>query len=490
MKRLLSCALALTLTLSLAGCGSPGKVTVTPEDAATPAPAPQEEAEQQPTAAPAGDFYAISSNYLAGDGFNTGDAWYSLESHLGYALVTKTDYATATRRVLCSVPGCTHDSESCPAWLPGRGNEVRLFTAGDTVYVYHPVATMHYEGSWDDYYAEVVEPKLKERPQGWEDLTDEELVTFCRGRYEECSAPAGLYCIEGDGASRQDIQTSQDLRNVMVGWCDGTALYGYGSSDSAVGNSIGYRISLADGAVTTFSMMPQENIVGAQEDWLLTSHIVTEVPLPDYNTEGWDAYQAVLQNATVEYDWLDPATGARSKVLERPHDNSTYGDADFFGLLDGKLYFEDWTPSENGDSRRDAFYAYDTATGQWQDLLRPIPEESMQLANVTVAALPGSAEQQGRYLWLSGSDNVNGENLGWMLDTQSGKLIQVTQRMEGEDVSGWLVGVVAFTDDGRFLVRTAQQEGEYGSEYVYGLIDAEAFLQGSTDYTPVTTVGR
>ncbi|MBM6901324.1 hypothetical protein H6B10_16755, partial [Gemmiger formicilis] len=41
------------------------------------------------------------------------------------------------------------------------------------------------------------------RPQGWEDLTDEELVTFCRGRYEECSAPAGLYCIEGDGAIRQ-----------------------------------------------------------------------------------------------------------------------------------------------------------------------------------------------------------------------------------------------------------------------------------------------
>ena len=274
----------------------------------------------------------------------------------------------------------------------------------------------------------------------------------------------------------------------MVGWCNGTALYGYGSSDSAVGNSIGYRISLADGAVTTFSMMPQENIVGAQGDRLLTFHIVTEVPLPDYNTEGLDAYQAVLQNATVEYDWLDPATGARSKVLERPHDNSTYGNADFFCLLDGKLYFEDWTPSENGDSRRDAFCAYDTATGQWQDLLRPIPNESMQLANVTVAALPGSAEQQGRYLWLSGSDNGNGENLGWMLDTQSGKLIQVTQRMEGEDVSGWLACVVAFTDDGRFLVRTAQQQGEYGPVYAYGLIDAEAFLQGSTDYTLITTM--
>ena len=52
-------------------------------------------------AAPEGDFYTLSSNYLTGSGFNTGDAWYSLENHLGYCLVTKTDYAAATRRVLC-----------------------------------------------------------------------------------------------------------------------------------------------------------------------------------------------------------------------------------------------------------------------------------------------------------------------------------------------------------------------------------------------------
>ena len=475
MKRLFCLALTAALALTLTACGEPAADTPAPDPVQTPAAATAE-------AAPAGNFYTISSNYLTGSGFNTGDAWYSLEGHLGYALVMKTDYATATRQVLCSVPGCTHDSESCPAWLPGLGREVRLFTAGKTVYVYHPVATMHYAGSWEDYYAEVVEPKLKERPQGWEDLTDEELVAYCRGRYEECSAPAGLYCIEESGASRRNIQVSQDLIQTTVGWCDGMALYGYGSSDSAVGNSTGYRISLTDGEVTTFPMQQQEGIVGAQGERLLTARTVTEVPLPDYNTEGWDAYQAVLQNATVEYDWLDPVNGTRSKVLERPRDNSTYGNSDFFGLLDGKLYFEDRTPSENGEARRNAICAYDTATGQWQDLLRPIPNESMRLADVTVAALPGSAEQQGRYLWLSGSDNVNGENLGWMLDTQSGELIQVTQRMEGKDVSDWLVHAVAQTDDGRFLLQTG--EDEQGSSYA--LLDAEAYLQGSTDYTPVT----
>lgn len=475
MKRLLSGFLAGALALSLAACGQTAAAPSEPQ-----ATRPPETAEAEAT--PAGDFYAISSNYVTVSGFNTGDAWYSLEGHLGYALVMKTDYATATRQVLCSVPGCTHDSKSCPAWLPGLGREVRLFTAGKTVYVYHPVATMYYAGSWEDYYAEVVEPKLKERPQGWENLTDEELVAYCRGRYEECSATAGLYCIEESGASRQNIQVSQDLIQTAVGWCDGMALYGYGSSDSVVGNSTGYRISLADGTVTTFPMQQQESIVGAQGDRLLTVRTVTEVPLPDYNTEGWDAYQAVLQNATVEYDWLDPATGARSKVLERPRDDSTYGNADFFGLLDGKLYFEDQTPLENGDSRREAFCAYDTATGQWKDLLRPIPNESMRLADMTVAALPGSAEQQGRYLRLSGSDNSNGENLGWMLDTQSGELIPVTQRMAGEKASNWVVHAVAQTDDGRFLVQTG--EDEQGSSYA--LIDAGAFLQGSTDYTPVT----
>lgn len=485
MKRFAALSLALTLALSLAGCGGPKVVTVTPEEAATPAP--QEEAEQQPTAAPAGDFYTLSSNYLTGSGFNTGDAWYSLENHLGYCLVTKTDYAAATRRVLCSVPGCTHDSESCPAWLPGQGSEVRLFTAGDTVYVYHPVATLHYEGSWDDYYAEEVEPKLKERPHGWEGLTDEELVTFCRGRYDERSAPAGLYRIEGDGASRSDIPAALDLTNVMVDWCDGTALYGYKQSDPAVGNSTGYRISLADGSVTTFPMRQQECILGAEKNQLLTAHTVTEVPLPDYNTEGWEAYQAVLQNATVEYDWLDPATGARTKVLERPNDSFNIGNADFFGLLDGKLYFEDRTPSEDGDPRRNAICAYDTATGQWQDLVRPIPDETMWLPNVTVAALPDCTVQQGRYLWFSGSDNVNGENLAWVMDTQAGTLTAVKQTVDGYELPNWAVRAVALTDDGRFLVPTAQQEGEYGPVYVYGLIGAEAFLQGSTEYTPITT---
>lgn len=484
MKRLLPCTLVLTLALSLAGCGGPKVVTVTPEEATTPAP--QEETEQQPTAGPAGDFYSISSTYVNSPGFNTGDAWYSLENHLGYCLVTKTDYAAATRRVLCSVPGCTHDSESCPAWLPGKGATAQLFTVGDNVYVYHAVSTMYYEGSWDDYYAEVVEPKLKERPQGWENLSDEELVTYCRGQYDESSAPAGLYILAGDGSARREVTAAQDLLNTQMRWCDGTALYGYDMEAANKGESMGCRLALADGSVTTFPLLGNEQIVGAQGSNLLTSRTITPVPLPDPNTDG-EAYQAVLQNATVEYDWLDPATGARTKVLERPHDGSNTGNLDFIGLRDGKLYLEERVLPGTEAYRREAICAYDTATGQWQDLVRPIPDETMWLPNVTVAALPDCTVQQGRYLWFSGSDNVSGENLAWVMDTQVGALTAVKQTVDGYELPNWAVRAVALTDDGRFLVPTAQQQGDYGPGYVYGLIDAEAFLQGSTEYTPITT---
>lgn len=475
MKKLFSLGLAAALALSLAACAPKAESPAPPETTATAEVAAAE------ATVPAGDFYSISSTYVNSPGFNAGDAWYSLENHLGYCLVTKTDYATATRSVVCSVPGCTHDSESCPAWLPGRGTSLEIFTAGDTVYVCHPVPTMNYQGSWDNYYAEVVEPKLQERPAGLENLTEEELVAYYKNIYAEASAPSGFYCIEGNGASRKNVETSQNLRQGILRWCDGTALYGQSMDGTNGSTPTGCRVDLADGSVTTFPMVQEENIVGAQGTKLLTTHPVTDTPLADPNEIGWDVYWSLLQNSTVEYDWLDPVTGERTKVLERPHDGSTFGNMDFFGLRDGKLYFEDWTPLEEGGSQRNAYCAYDTATGQWRDLLRPIPDASMHLPYGNVVALPEIAAQQGQYLWFTGSDNVNGENLAWVLDTQSGTLTAVQQEMTRSQLPHQAVQYLAQTDDGRFLLKTS--EGE--TEESYALIGIEAFLQGSTDYTPI-----
>ena len=470
MKRPYCMMLALALAGSLAACGGPGasapSATAAPEAAATAETAPAEE-----TPAPAGDFYTLTNGP-----FNTGDACYVLDPHIGYCLVTKIDYATAEQQVLCSVPGCPHDSDACPAYVPGRGTEVALFTAGDKVYVYHSIATMHYEGSWEDYEAEVVrnhwEEKVAQAAQ--EGMTEEELLAFYRGRYVEQSAPAGLFIIDGDGASRREVTCTRDIGPSALRWCDGVALYGAETEQSSA--SVGYRVSLADGSVTTFPLQPYEWVMGAWKNRLLTCRVLTEMPLPD-PADSWDVYSAVLQNAVVEYDWLDPATGERSKILERPYDGSTYGNGDFCGVQDGKLCFEDRTVLENGGYQRNGYYLYDPATGRRQDLVRPLENESMQLSPVLTGAPPETAALQGRYLWFHGSSgNYGGDDLLWALDRQTGELTAIRQKADG---APWPVQVLALAGDGRFLVNTAA-EGT-----AYALIDADAFLQGSTDYTPV-----
>ena len=476
MKRLYCAALALLMAASLAACGGADgnapSATAAPEAAATAETAPAEE-----TPAPAGDFYTLTNGP-----FNTGDACYVLDPHIGYCLVTKIDYATAEQQVLCSVPGCPHDSDACPAYVPGRGTEVALFTAGDKVYVYHSIATMHYEGSWEDYEAEVVrnhwEEKVAQAAQ--EGMTEEELLAFYRGRYVEQSAPAGLFIIDGDGASRREVTCTRDIGPSALRWCDGVALYGAETEQSSA--SVGYRVSLADGSVTTFPLQPYEWVTGAEGNRLLTRRIVTQTPLSDPTIgENQEAYQAVLQTAVVEYDWLDPATGERSKILERPHDGSTNGSRDFYGLWDGKLYFEEQTSASQGGPYQRSYSVYDSAAGTWQELPKPLPDPTMTLSDPAATALPEIAARQGRYLRFHGSDNVHGENLAWVLDQQTGELTAMPMEENADSGAPWAVTPSALTDDGRFLVQTTYHEGRYA----YALIDADAFLQGSTDYTPV-----
>ena len=469
MKRPYCMMLALALAASLAACGGADgnapSATAAPEAAATAETATAEE-----TPAVAGEFYTLTNGP-----FNTGDACYVLDPHIGYCLVTKIDYAAAEQRVLCSVPGCTHDSDACPAYVPGYGQSAFLFTAGDTVYVYHGVPAMRSQGSWEEYYAQSVEPHLEEW-QASTGMTEEELVAFYRGLYAERSAPAGLYVIERKGASRRDVTCSQDLTNIVLGWCDGMALYGYDGELLYDDAATGYRVSLADGSVTTFPLQPYEWVMGAWKNRLLTCRVLTEMPLPN-PADSWDVYSAVLQNAVVEYDWLDPATGERSKILERPYDGSTYGNGDFCGVQDGKLCFEDRTVLENGGYQCNGYYLYDPATGRRQDLVRPLENESMRLSPVLTGAPPETAALQGRYLWFHGSSgNYGGDDLLWALDRQTGELSAIRQKADG---APWPVQVLALAGDGRFLVNTAA-EGT-----AYALIGAEAFLQGSTDYTPV-----
>ena len=479
MKKLFSLGLAAALTLSLAACAPKEESPAVPETTATAEVAAAEAATEETTLEPTG-FYLIGST------FHTGDRFYSLRPQSqGCFLVTEIDYSTASCRVLCSVPGCTHDSPACPAWFPGTGLEVCLFTAGQDVYLYHRAPATPYDGSWEQYRAEVLEPAL-ENSNG---RTEEELTSYYRNCYLEAVTPACIYRICNGGASRETIELSSQIPNIPLFWCDGEALYGACAFNN--GDTEGCRVNLADGQVTTFPMMANEQIRGAENDRLLTSRIVTDTPLPDPTVVDWDIYEAALQNSVVEFDWLNPSTGARSKVLEQPGNGTVDGISSFRGLSNGMLYF-----AVSGEENQEGVWALDSATGQWQDVLHTLPDPVAQLRSEPTAALPEVASRQGQYLRMEGSDVWQGMNMGWILDRQSGELYTITQKVDGAPYET-VVQPLALTNDGRFLLCTAQKDSGQEPISAYGITDlrvencyslqpVEDFLQGSTNYTPVT----
>ena len=73
-----------------------------------------------------------------------------------------------------------------------------------------------------------------------------------------------------------------------------------------------------------------------------------------------------------------------------------------------------------------------------------------------------------------------------ILDRDTGTLKETG--LTPQQVQGQLDrGQLPLTDDGRFLLCV---EGDEKYDFSYALIDVEAFLQGSTDYTPVTKIQR
>ena len=139
--------LILTAALLLTACTSavpaqPADATTSPSavasspaqpDAAASSPAQPDAAASSPsqpaaeTSAPpltpkfpVGHLLTLPQNQNSGPVWNTGDALYELRDASNMtpeALVLKTDYAALTQSVYCDIPGCTHDSDACPAYL-------------------------------------------------------------------------------------------------------------------------------------------------------------------------------------------------------------------------------------------------------------------------------------------------------------------------------------------------------------------------------------
>ena len=149
-----------------------------------------------------------------------------------------------------------------------------------------------------------------------------------------------------------------------------------------------------------------------------------------------------------------------------------------------------------GEEDEAAVRVLDSATGQWQTVLQTFPDRRRSCAaNPWRRCRQRQSGRQGNSAWRVRM-SAGGLNLGWILDSENGELYPVSQKVEGA-LYETAVMPLALTDDGRFCsVRPRRTAGEepisaYGIadlrvEDCYSLQPVEDFLQGRTNYTPVT----
>ena len=465
MKKLATVLLAAAALLSACGAA--------PDTAPLATPTPDPAAAAEPTPEPQnGEFYALDRLNAA---FNSGDAYYEFAPKLGYCLLLKTDYATAAQTVCCEIPGCTHDTEDCPAYFPGKRYYVP-FVAEGQLYVLNASFFME-DGdmAWEDFYAQRVAPQLENPSETFDGMSGQEIEKYYYGLWQQQKTAMRLYTVNPAGENTyQDLP--KESREAVFDYCDGTSLYGMVTSGAQGQNKEIIRVSLADGSMETLTLESTEEWKGVYDGALLTMRYITDAPLP----EDWEQYMAAIQSATVEFDRYDPRTGERRKLAERPFDDKERFNNGYYGTHNGKLYFGEWGTDENPRNR---LIECDPADGSTVTVWDTTPDNTLSPSYYDWGnSLPPCDHSTERWIWLFGGNGSSG-NESALLDLETFAITPVTTKIKN-DTAGWIIYRRAQASDGRWLIVTENDSNGYPS--AYALIAPEALAAGSTDWTPVT----
>lgn len=465
MKKLATVLLAAAALLS--ACGAAPDTT----PLATPTPDPAAAAE--PTPEPQnGEFYALERLNAA---FNSGDAYYEFAQKLGYCLLLKTDYATAAQTVCCEIPGCTHDTEDCPAYFPGLHYYVPFMAQGqlyvlNATYKFFDTEAM----TWEKYYEQIVAPQMENSNETPDSMTAQETEKYYYGAWQQQATAMRLYTVHPAGGNTY-IDLPKECQEDEIDFCDGIALYGMHYTGTQAQNTEIRRIALADGSMETLPTEQTEVWKGLYDGAPLTMRYVTDAPLPD---DG-EQYMAAIQNATVEFDRYDPRTGERRKLAERPYEEEDSYRNGFAGTHNGKLYFLEWTMGENAQS---SLIQRDPADGSTVTVWDTTPANNLRTSYYNMTnELPPCDHSTERWIWLFGIDE-NSEDCRALLDLETFAITPVTTKIKN-DTAGLIIYRRAQTSDGRWLIVT---ENDSNGNPAYALIAPEALAAGSTDWTPVT----
>lgn len=471
----------LLAALALTGCAAAPAdelpATESTAETAETTAAETEEAAARPVGFAVGNLTEVPNTCGGYWGWNTGDAYYEIarlyeenDPNSMHALLLKTDYATAQQTVLCNVPGCTHDSAACPAWLEDWAR-TDLLVMPSGIY-------LSYAGLDDVYSWEQVEKESRDfYEQGYAtNFTDEEAyIAYCRHNYELDCRPSTIERLNDDLTARETVLTYDPslLGGGYFAYCDENALYAKDYSDA---NNIRIlRLDLATGEWSTLPLNLGEQVRGVNGHRFLTSRLLTDAPLPDKS--DYEAYDAALQNARSELIWLDPETLQREKICETERLD---GNTIYVKIYKDRVYVQDnpQNRSEYGTSYSLSYYSKDR---QHTVVIDTLPM-NLYLPSTDNGFMPVFGSEERSWIWAqdyNGSTDVN-----YLIDLDTGEMHTMTQTQYRDGMATG-VSLMAQTNDGRWMIGYKPHSERHNDRCDYGFIDPQEFWNGSENYTPV-----
>lgn len=283
------------------------------------------------------------------------------------------------------------------------------------------------------------------------------------------SADNKVIALSPDGTLTHEIPFDTLTWNVVL-YSD---RYFYCVSDHApYRTAVGLRLDLRTGETVPWNL-PVETIsvANAAGDFAVTERIVSDYPVPFPKDE--EISDALLQNSLREYDLTDIATGKPvRKITEFPYKGTSEGAVfaayAYLGKAGNDFYFR----FEHAMSSEDR-----SVTTVFRVRSDGTQEDLGISSNLFVKALC----QGGELRWLFSRDGSQGTVT--VYDLQGAVLAQVTPP-DGMQV----YYPVSMLDDGRLLLVVGYDEA-HDNRRRYAVMDADTFLNGSTEYTEMEFVG-
>lgn len=380
---------------------------------------------------------------------------YDPDKYWPYSVLCRVDFDSGELVPVCSVPGCSHDSADCLAFVNTRSaNDTIIPMEDGSVLLYHQADSTEIRQQGQEefgYYLEYEESREQEYP-------GEAGRKYVEAAYETAQQPSYVDRISADGLTRERLAVLPDNLSIYLNCWDGQALYGSllsGNLDVIVENR-GVRIGL-DGQVSYFDLPDPyyTEVRSGCGPYLLLSHSSSPVDLRTMYLYGnYNAFYTLEEQVNRECWLYDPVQGT-TKKLDFPYGKVV----NFVGMGDRIVY----TVEEDGEPR---MYLYDLATGETQLNLS-------WNGGVYVKQIP-SVGKQSRYVWGFPYD----QNALVDLDTGDWWTTNELMEMAELDTGQYALGnTLCETRDGRLLLEV-YDVSNYNTPAFYTMIPSPALTEG------------